>query len=388
MIIGAPSITRTGQTVRYAVEVRESRRPMPAELWFEIPAEFADHVTDKADAAVLGLLIPAMETGEPLHAEGRVSRRLLTALNDAYQPMLLPVLPHLRLIPVTAAEVTTETYPTAHAVATGYSGGVDSLTTLLRPRPDGEQPISLLVHNEVGAHGDGAKAAGIFRERLARAHVAAARFGLPLIGIDSNLAAFYPQTIPFIATHSPRNAAALLVLQRGVSVYEYSSGHPRHRQVLRKPGDIARIDEVSLPLLSTESFRLKPTGADYTRLQKLLLVSAEPVTYGLLDVCLKPRRARGRINCSTCVKCLRAQFLLESVGRLQHYHQVFDLRRFARLRTFQITDMLRGQLDQPDELLHHALDQGVKVPWLARFYALPGIYPVARLFHRLVARLP
>lgn len=388
MIIGAPSITRTGQTVRYAVRVRESRRPMPAELWFEMPAEFADHVTDKADAAVLGLLIPAMETGEPLHAEGRVSRRLLTALNDAYQKLLQPVLPHLRLIPVTAAEVTDEAYPEAAEVVTGYSGGVDSLTTLVRPRAADERPVSWLVHNEVGSHGSGPKARKIFQDRLERARTAAGRLGVGLVGIDSNLAAFYSRELHFNATHSARNVAAVMVLQRGAAVYEYSSGHPRHRQVVKAPGDIARIDEAALPLLSTESFRVKPTGAEYTRLQKLLLISEQPVTYGLLDVCVEPRKARGRHNCSVCLKCLRAQFLLETIGRLDRYDQVFDLRRYGRMRTFQIASMLRGQLEQPDELFHHALDQGLKIPRLARFYALPGIYPVVRLFHRLVARLP
>lgn len=388
MILSAPTLTRRPHGIRYTVRVRETKADVPSELWFEVPPEAADFVSDQSDAAVLGLLVPAMEAGEPLHAEGRVSRRLLTGLNEAYQALLLPVMPHLNVIRVTAATDTAEPAEGAREVATGYSGGIDSLTTLLRPRAEGENPVSLLIHNNVGAHGSGERGDAVFQERLRRARLAAGKLGLPLISVDSNLDRFYGPRTSFIATHSPRNVAAGMVLQRKVAVYEYSSGHPRARQVVRKPGDIARIDEASLPLLATESFRTKPTGAERTRLEKLLLLSTRPVTYGLLDVCVQPRQTHGRINCSACVKCLRAQFLLECAGRLEHYHEVFDLRRWRGMRSFQIASMLRGQLDQPDEFLGYARENGLRIPAASRLLALPGVYPVAKGWHRLRLRWP
>ena len=388
MILSAPTLTRGPDGVRYTVRVRETKADVPEELWFEVPTEAAEYLSEQADAAVLGLLVPAMEAGEPLHAEGRVSRQLLTALNEAYQPMLLPVMPHLKVIRVTAATLTDEPAEGAREVATGYSGGVDSFTTLLRPRTEPERPVSLLIHNNVGAHGSGDRGDAIFRERLKRARHAAGRLGLPLVSVDSNLDRFYGRQSGFIATHSVRNVAAVMALQRKVAVYEYSSGHPRARQVVRAPGDIARIDEASLPLLATESFRTVPTGAEYTRLEKLLLVSGHPVTYGLLDVCIQPRQTHGRINCSACVKCLRAQFLFECAGRLEHYREVFDLRRWRSRRNFQIASMLRGQLDQPDEILRYARENGLRIPFASRLLALPGIYQAAKAFHRLSLRLP
>lgn len=388
MILSAPTLTRGPDGVRYAVSVRETKANVPEELWFEVPTDAAEHLSAQSDAAVLGLLVPAMEAGEPLHAEGRVSRRLLTALNEAYQAMLLPVMPHLKVVRVTAANLTDEPAEGAQEVATGYSGGVDSFTTLLRPRAGHERPVTLLIHNNVGAHGSGDRGDAVFRERLNRARHAAGRLGLPLVSVDSNLDRFYGRRSGFITTHSVRNVAAALTLQRKVAVYEYSSGHPRARQVVRAPGDIARIDEASLPLLATESFRTVPTGAEYTRLEKLLLVSGHPVTYGLLDVCIQPRQTRGRINCSACIKCLRAQFLFECAGRLEHYREVFDLRRWRSMRSFQIASMLRGQLDQPDEILHYARANGLHLPFASRLLALPGVYQAAKAFHRLSLRLP
>ena len=386
MIISAPTITRGPDGVRYAVNVREAKGDVPKELWFEVPSEAAEFVSDKCDAAVLALLVPAMEAGEPLHAEGRVSRRLLTALNESYQQMLSPVMPHLTGIRVTAATVTDEPAE-AREVATGYSGGVDSFTTLLRPRAEGEQPISLLIHNNVGGHGSGVRADSVFRERLQRARHAAGQLGLPLVSVDSNLDGFYGPGSGFMATHSLRNIAAVMVLQRKVGVYEYSSGHPRARQVVRRPGDIARIDEASLPLLATESFRTVPTGGERTRLEKLLLVSERPVTFALLDVCIQPRHTHGRINCSACIKCLRAQFLFECAGRLERYQEVFDLRRWRGLRSFQIASLLRGQLDQPDEILGYARECGLRIPLASRLLTLPGVYQVAKGWHRLRLRL-
>ena len=388
MILSAPTLTRGPDGVRYVVRIRETKADIPEELWFEVPPDAAEYLSAQSDAAVLGLLVPAMEAGEPLHAEGRVSRRLLTALNEAYQAMLLPVMPHLKVVRVTAANLTDEPAEGAQEVATGYSGGVDSFMTLLRPRAGHERPVTLLIHNNVGAHGSGDRGDAVFRERLNRARHAAGRLGLPLVSVDSNLDRFYGRRSGFITTHSVRNVAAALTLQRKVAVYEYSSGHPRARQVVRAPGDIARIDEASLPLLATESFRTVPTGAEYTRLEKLLLVSGHPVTYELLDVCTQPRQTRGRINCSACIKCLRAQFLFECAGRLEHYREVFDLRRWRSMRSFQIASMLRGQLDQPDEILHYARANGLHLPFASRLLALPGVYQAAKAFHRLSLRLP
>lgn len=386
MIISKPEITRTDDGMRYAVRIRESARKIPETLWFQT-CDPVSEISDKTDAALLAMLMPAMCAGEPIHLQGRVSRRLLAAINGAYQPLLLKVMPTLRTVAVTADAVTDEACGGAGHVATGYSGGVDTFTTLLRPRNQDERPISLLIHNNVGSHGGGERGRSVFRERLARDRQAGVRLSLPVIGIDSNLDDFYAPPLSFISSHTVRNAAAAMTLQGVLSTYEYSSGHTHAQQAKDLPGDIARIDEKALPLLSTECIRMKPSGADYDRVRKLLLVTAAPVTRGLLDVCIQPRRARGRTNCSRCIKCLRAQFFLEFAGRLEDFAESFDLATYRRMRHLQIASMLRGQLGDTDELLQHVLANGFRVPRLSRFYALPVVYQVAKALHRLMAVL-
>ena len=388
MIVSAPEISRTAQGVRYTVRVRETLRPQPETLWYEVPAEFADFVSDQSDAALVGLLMPAMSTGEPIHLEGRVSRRLLENLGEAHQAMLRQVVPSLKPVRITAASVTEERYPNARAVITGYSGGIDSLTTLLRPREAQEPTITHLAHNNVGGHGGGPKAAGIFRTRLERARSAARRLGLPLIGVDSNLHAFAGPETGFISTHTFCNVSAILVLQAGVGTYEYSGAHHIRDQQIKNNGDISRIDSLALHLLSTESTRIRLSGEQYTRLGKLRLIVEHPISRELLDVCLKPRAASGRINCSQCLKCLRAQLSLEILGRLEEFSGVFDLRIYRKMRTLQIAHLMKGQLPPPDEVWNLVQSSGLPIPVWSRIYAHPLIFPLAKAWHRVRVRMP
>lgn len=388
MNVSAPEITRTAQGVRYTVQVRDTLRTQPATLWYEVPAEFADFVSTQSDAALVGLLMSAMSTGEPIHLEGRVSRQLLSNLGEAHQSMLRQVVPSLRPVQISATNVTEERHPNAQAVITGYSGGIDSLATLLRPRAADEPTITHLAHHNVGGHGSGAKAAEVFRLRLERARGAARRLGRPLIGVDSNLHDFAGPKTGFMSTHTFCNVSAMLVLQAGVGTYEYSSAHHIRDQVIKDNGDISRIDNLALHLLSTESMKVRLSGENYTRLEKLRLIVEDPIVRDLLDVCIRPREAAGRINCSRCLKCMRAQLSLELLGRLEEFGAVFDLRTYRKMRTLQIAHLLKGQLPPPDEVKNFLLGSGLPIPAWSRFYARPIIFPLAKAWHKLRLRLP
>lgn len=387
MIVSAPEITRTALGMRYSVRVRETKRRLPASLWYEIPAQFEHYLCDKADAAMLGLLVPAMAAGEPLHLEGRVSKRLLGNLRKAYQGLLPKVLPCLQLIPVTAQEITEEAYPCARQVATGYSGGLDCFATLLRPRTEAELAITTLVHTNVGSHGKGARGKKVFAERLERARAAGERLSLPLISVDSNLADFYDRKTDFVATTSARHVSAVLALQRGLTTYEYSSTYHHQRQFFDDTKDLSRIDDMALPLLATESFTVKPSGSQYQRTEKLLMAAQAPVTYELLDLCMKPWNASGGVNCSDCRKCLRVQLALDALGKLDCYAKVFDLRKHRRLRSLQVAELLRDDQEMAVEFLEFMLARGFKIPRLSRLYAWPVVFPLAKAWHKLRVRL-
>jgi hypothetical protein len=270
----------------------------------------------------------------------------------------------------------------------GFSAGGDSLYTLLRPRePDDPRP-SMLFNANVGGHGEGEAADAIFRMRLARLAGAARELGLPLVAVDSNLRRFHDRGTDFLATVILRTAAAVLAIQAGASGYEFSNAYHRNRQGVLVKGDISRVEDELLPLLSTESLAMRATGSDRTRIEKMLLVTDHPLAERWLDVCQKPRKARGRTNCGRCLKCMRALLFLEIAGRLDHFGQVFDLRLHRRLRWWNHAFFLRGTPDLRAEIEAFAAERGFDFSRLGRLMAKPGLHGLGNLAQRILARLP
>lgn len=94
MHIGTPEVTCAAGLLTWTVPVH-GLQGAPDRLWFSVPEEHGGLVTDLADPAVIGLLIPAMHAGEPLEVEGQVTDELAHSLN-AYQHILQAVIPGVR----------------------------------------------------------------------------------------------------------------------------------------------------------------------------------------------------------------------------------------------------------------------------------------------------
>ena len=358
------------------------------ELWFSVPPDQAHRLSGRSDAAMLALLVPSMQVGEDLVVRGTVSPRLLASLNGPVQDLLLKVMPDLRRVRIEAEDTCAAPEQAGSDLLTGFSAGGDSLHTLLRPREPGEPRPTHLLNVNVGGHGEGAAADAIFRLRLARLGGAARELGLPLLALDSNLRRFHDRRTDFLATIIVRTAAAVLALQPGASGYEFSNAYHRNRQGVLLKGDISRIEDELLPLLSTESLAMRATGSDLTRIEKMLLVTAHPVAERWLDVCQKPRHAGRSTNCGRCLKCMRALLFLEISGRLDRFGEVFDLHLHRRLRWWNHAFFLKGIPDLRTEVEAFAAQRGFTFSPLGRLMANPGFYTLGNLVQRLLARLP
>ena len=217
---------------------------------------------------------------------------------------------------------------------------------------------------------------------------AARKIGLPLIAVDSNLEDFYGKATDFISTSLLRNAAATLVIQRGMSDYVFSGAYHRRRQGIMFKGDITRAEDEFAPLLSTESLNFSVFGSDMTRAEKIVLLAKHPLTYDLLDVCMEPRKVREKINCSTCYKCLRAMINLEIIGQLNSYEPVFDLKLYRRLRWWALAQFLHGTEESRTETEDLAREKGFKFPLFSKFCALPIPFKFASIAKKIIQRLP
>ena len=366
MKISSPEIVRENGEIVYRVRVETSAGPNT--LWYSVPEQFADLITDSCDAPLAALLIPAMARGEDIHVAGKLSERLLYTLSGPYQRLMQHVIPALRQVRIHPAEIQSVIHK-GSAVATGFSAGIDSFCVLADhyySKVPAAFKVTHLLFNNVGSHGSGAGGERLFRARYARTAPVAAQIGLPLVRINSNVDTYYGKPLDFQRTHTPRNASVALLLQRGVGRYLYASTFDYTHAFVGATYDMAYCDAIALPLLSTEVLDALSVGSEYTRVEKTLRVAAATNSHNVLDVCTHPDRAG---NCSECWKCMRTLLTLEIAGLLESYSASFDLDTYARRRNKYIREVLVSDEPLLREIVHFAKQRDFAFPLSSRLHA-------------------
>ena len=313
-----------------------------ATCFYSVPEQFADLAdTASSNCFLVGFLYPAMRYGEDVHVEGTVSARLLYNLNEYLIPFMAMCDSRLKAIKVTADATDDEGSRSARAVGTGFSGGIDSFTTIYehfeRPTPVGFKLTHLFFFN-VGAHGipkDETERVAIerkFQARYEKLKNFPAEVGLPFVPVNSNIHLFHPWGHLEVATLA--TASAALFLQRGIRRYYLASaGHPyfhlwHYLGMRRRPDDIAYLNPYLLPWLSTESLDFVDDGTFLDRSQKTVLIADyEPATR-YLNVC--GNHDTLDTNCSICPKCCRTLLTLELIGKVDDFRAVFDVDKYRR----------------------------------------------------------
>jgi hypothetical protein len=358
------------------VSARASGPDDERELWFAVPAEHGDLLDAEvaADSFALVALLRAMRDGLPLHVEGPLSALLAYRLRVHAMPMLAIIGAAVPLRPVEVTVAAPVERPRrGTGLVTGLSAGVDSFFTLLAHLPGqitaGEE-VTHLLFNNVGSHGQREEDEAVFAERLARATALAARFGLPLIPVNSNIDGFIG--LKFEQTHTVRNAAVALLFQSRCRRMLYGSAYPYQSIQIWPTGSMAYADPALLPALSTEAMALMDFGTAQSRFEKIAAIVDDPRVQSSLDVCVRDRVGGRFINCGQCKKCVRTLFALEILGRVEQFAAVFDLDAWREVRASAIYAGLRGGTPHWEELrdamVQHGHDPGGMVrqlsPWL------------------------
>jgi hypothetical protein len=330
-----------------------------------------------------------MLSGRDLIIEADISQQLWHAAQGDIQGLLRACDDRLKEIRVVSGLASIPQRRSA-GVATGFSAGIDSFTTLSLYTcdrvPDSLRITCLTVHN-VGAFGRGRLEHADFSRACARAETFAGIMGLDNAFIDSNIDDIFRASSPpsevFENSHSFRNAAAAHLLHDSIGCFLYSSAHPFGEigvaHLARSAGkSTAHIDPILLPLLSSERMRLMSGGAALSRGEKTRLVSGNELAAMHLDVCVSPegRLRHGKTNCSRCWKCERTMATLEAIGALDRFGAVFDIQHYRADRE-QIMKRLvwraeRGS-DIDVEILEMLKASGLRVP-----RRLPGYLRKAR----------
>lgn len=312
------------------------------ECFYSVPEKFAEFAdTESSNCFMVGLLYPALRYGEDIHVEGKVSARLLYNLNHYLIPMMAMCDSRIHRIKVTASETDSKGCPEAEAVGTGFSGGIDSFTTIYehfaQPTPVGFRLTHLFFFN-VGAHGIPKNEGDLkvierqFHARYTKLKPFTEEVGLDFITVNSDVHKFHPWGHLEVATFA--TVSAVMFLQRGVQRYYIASSGHTYVQLWHflgehgRPDAIERLNMLLLPWLSTESLELVDDGTMYDRSQKTALIADYAPVAKYLNVCYGHDSLD--TNCSVCIKCLRTLLTLEILGKLDVFGGVFDLEKYRR----------------------------------------------------------
>lgn len=339
-------------------------------LWYEVSTP--SFLTDKCDAALVALLMPAMRAGSPVRVTGGLSRRLFHAL-PRVQFILAQLVPGLMPVEVYADRL--EERPSSDGVAMGFSGGVDSFSAF----QDHRDEITHLLFNDLGSHGSGGRP--LAQRREARIKRCAEALGRPLISVRSNLEEFYRQ-FTYPESHTLRNASVALLLEAGIGAWFYSSSVDYEKVRVGPTFDIAVAEAIFLPLLSTASVNLQSTGSQHTRVEKTvrLMQSAEARSH--LDVCVNPEFVSEKPNCGTCWKCLRTLTSIEIADGVDSFSQVFDVDAYRAARVDYFAEVLGSTHPLVVEVREFASERGYSFPlasWM--IHALRLKRPIRKMRH-------
>ena len=334
-----------------------------SELFYQLDTQYSELLTDTCDAALVGLLLPAMALGEDIHVDGVISEQLFHNLSIDYQFVAKTIIPHLNFIKIIPEQVSRYTQKSDNMVMTGFSGGIDSYSVIAdhfySNSVSESFKITHLLYNNIGSHGKGENPTKLFLDRYERLLPFAQKMSLPFVMVHSNLDFFY-DGFSFEETHTPRNVSVALLF-KDCARFLYASAYSYLQASVREKDSAGHSDSITLSLLSTESTVCQSVGSSMTRVEKTIKVATVPLSYQSLDVCVEDQK---KGNCSKCWKCLRTLLTLELIGSINLYRDVFDLDVYNQNKGWYIRKILRDKHDVfSQEILSFANSKSFNFPF-------------------------
>ncbi len=188
-----------------------------------------------------------------------------------------------------------------------FTAGVDSFHSLLR---GGHKPDYLLNIEGLDIAVESTDLRSAIRKHLQKI---ADESGIPLLTMSTNLRRhplFKP--LSYLRTHGSAMAACAHLLRSHFGELFISSSSVRSYDV--PFGTHWDTD----PLWSSTQTRIRHTGCDLWRSDKLGEIMDEPIVCENLRVCYQ-HASNGRLNCSECEKCVRTMLALHQRKRLEQF---------------------------------------------------------------------
>ena len=325
------------------------------------------------DPFLILLLLPAMRVGEAIEIEGEVDDLLLYRVQTLIQDLLQDNVPNLQTVEIHAQARKRGLKQVRSHVATGFSGGVDSMhlldAAIFRKCVPDEMRVSLLVHNGLGSVTD----RGQFENNLQHTRQWAEALQVEYAGANCDVEDYY-SGLSFAVSHHLRNVAAALSIAHLHESYLYcSSMDLRTSARINQSKSLNHVEGHLLPMFNTKQNRFHSFGSEHPRIEKISQVMANLNLAMGLNVCARPNHDNSRfINCGRCYKCFPVLLAISEFGDLKSYKEHFDLDSFQKLYVRCMLNMFwRGSRHQGNQFVRHTFrmlrHSKLHQPWWVRF---------------------
>ena len=342
--------------------------------------EGLESVQPRPDCFLILLLMHAMKTKQDILVEDPVDPHLLFHARGSLQTVLKLCFPELQTVNVEAdPRDLRDAITTSDHVATGFSGGVDSMQLINRKIGDPQLPddysVSMLMHHKVGS---------VMRDSLYETNVEHAKrfsgeYGLELAGASCDTAKFFSD-YSFLESHSMRTTAATLSLSPVYHRYLFASGTDLQVGLKAMPCRVIdALNPILLPMLRTRENEFSQFGGDSTRLEKMLEVLANHSLTGKINLCVRGSHDNTIfLNCGRCYKCFSFLLVAEAVGRLGLLSKNFDLDAYRNHRARAFTNFFVRSIGPK------SMETNRQVAWFLRNHGSSKIPMIARMLLQLV----
>lgn len=262
-------------------------------------------LTGNMEAFLALALLPSMMNGGALIADGKVSQRFLGALHkilDIYSTWE----PSLHRVEIKNVTPVIRDCLRERRVGTFFSGGVDSLYTLLKHR-DEITDLIFISGFDIPVEDDSLR-----RRTSEIIRRVGSSFGKRVIEVETNHRLFLFFYLRRQWTRLAHGAGLVSVGHLLSPFFKRIYVPASHTYAHLIPlGSHPILD----PLWSTETLEFVHDGCEANRIDKISLLSQFDISLQCLRVCFSPR-SQGAYNCGRCEKCIRTIINLYVAGAL------------------------------------------------------------------------
>lgn len=329
------------------------------EVFFSVEQRYASYLTfERSDAFVVGFLTTAMRMGYDIECQTPMTKRLHYQIINHLIPAMADNMKIYNSISI-HAPVSDEKLPCEKAVGTGWTGGVDSMYTLMN-HIGLENPSYRLTHLVIA--NNGALESEENQELLAymaekARNTVAAELGIKVITIDSNLQLL--QQEQYLAVAAFRLPAVILAVQKLFGVYLNSAGYEFNKFSFIQENS-AYYELLPLQCFETDCTAFYSANGAIPRIQKLEELSNFPLAQKYLHPCIYAKRED---NCGDCGKCVRTQAALYALGTLEKFCAVFPVDNFMENKSDYLAQIVLNKDRQHyGEVLTQMQKNGIPLP--------------------------